>query len=204
MKILFQVEGTIDLHVLPRLVGRLIGRPIEVVEYRRKSGGCHSGLATLEAALGHGVYQGCEAAVIVIDADSTPPHDGHPGTTDEKCRHCFLSRRVEELRHRSHLRALPIAIGVPVEALESWLLQFGHVVGRAPAGRPQAMSRQEVKRRLWMNAIPTRADYEPIAQAILDRLGPDEIERLAFDQPSFRTFLDAVRTWPPACDPTPE
>lgn len=195
MRVLFQVEGWIDLFVLPRLVEKIAGHPIEAVDERRPAGGWASCLRTLEAGLSCGVRQGCEHAVIAVDADSTPRHDGHGEGLDPKCRRCAIDAEVQQLRHKGHLQRLHIAAAVPVEAIEAWLLQFGHVVRRAPAGRPQHMSRRDVKRRLWGTETPAPREYEFVAHSILERLGPAELDRLSADQPSFGAFREAVAAW---------
>jgi hypothetical protein len=103
-----------------------------------------------------------EGLLVAVDSDDgpvhTPRHNAHSSEA-QGCRFCRLARRVQQslsgLSHSPTKKLLKVAMGVPVPAIEAWLL-FGkkHPVGEAhwqgnlPPKRGSEL-RQELKDMLY-------------------------------------------------------
>ncbi len=195
MKVGFQVEGPIDRMVLLAFVNAILERDIDPVFYEKRAGGLTEVLRTLEKCLWKFWADACAGAVIVVDANGTTPHDSHPAELAADCRYCHLRARLPALPDGGTAQKTKYAVAVPVQAIEAWLLHFGHHVNRRPSGPPQSLDRREAKRLLWGDVAPSHAQFDEVWEKILPNLNRDELERLAAAQPSFRAFQAEVRAF---------
>lgn len=194
MKIAFQVEGPSDETTFPRLVGVLLGTSIDVVKYEKRRGGVGEVFRTLQASAWSAWRRGCRGMVVSVDCDSAVPHAEH-AVDPADCRYCQVERGLPQLPSRAPEPEFAFAVGVPVRALEAWLLHFGARVNRRSPGPPHGLDRRDAKRLLWGAIEPSGVEVRAVLDRILPTITESDLNALAGQQPSFADFAAAVRTW---------
>lgn len=134
MRVAFHVEGTTDQVVLCDFVEKIVGRAVEPHVYRKRAGGWAAAIATMVPAVWQAWQLGCVGAIVVVDADSTTPHELHAPDAPGDCRHCLLRSMLPRLPPRGD-GSMTIVTAVPVQAIEAWLLAFGEHLLRQSVGR---------------------------------------------------------------------
>lgn len=195
MRIAFQVEGPTDLRVFSTFVERILGHAVEPEVYRKRAGGVNEVFRTLEKSVWDAWRKGCHGAVLSVDANGTTPHASHDDGRPGNCRFCEIQRGLPDLPSRPPQPPLTFAVAVPVQAIEAWLLRFGHLIGRRPPGPPEGMNRHDAKRLLWGAVEPAPSQLLAVLDSIIPAIGPAELEGLAHSQVSFAQFRDAVVRW---------
>lgn len=195
MRVAFQVEGPTDLRVFSTFVSVILGSSVEVEEYRKRIGGVGEVFRTLEKSMWDAWSKGCRGAVISVDADDTTRHAQHPSSAPNNCRYCEVQTGLPALPPRPSTPAFTFAVAVPVEALEAWLLQFGHLVDSRSPGPPQNLPRKEAKKLLWGAVKPAPSQIDRVLNKILPALDASAVALLAEHQPSFAAFQAEVAAW---------
>ncbi|MCY7348261.1 MAG: RloB domain-containing protein [Pyrinomonadaceae bacterium] len=130
MRITIFSESSADEAALKILVEGILGEKVE--EEPRKNKLRSRGFASVENELPvviKSTYYNTDAdsLIVVYDSDDEPVHEKkHYGNEAEKCRLCFLQRKISEvvksLKPRPERNSLKIAFGVAVPAIEAWYL----------------------------------------------------------------------------------
>ncbi len=192
MRVAFHVEGTTDQVVLCDFVEKIVGRAVEPHVYRKRAGGWAAAIATMVPAVWQAWQLGCVGAIVVVDADSTTPHELHAPDAPGDCRHCLLRSMLPRLPPRGD-GSMTIVTAVPVQAIEAWLLAFGEHLLRQSVGPPQHLHRHEARRLLYGVVQPTPSEIREVCERLLPRVDSAASDRLAQSQVSFRDFRDQVR-----------
>lgn len=207
IRIGFHLEGRTDDAVLHVLVARLLGVArddiqVELNEVRAR------GIGQLFASLPKAIqkFWFLEAAAVVVGVDNDgedivgeedprhPRHWCHDEPT-ERCRYCRsleATQRALGLLPRAEddaVRAWPVVISVPVEALEAWLLEEAQTVGRRPHRPAEALPHSQLKVRLYGRPFATLEDIERVAIPIAERADLDSLRQRSR---SFALFADKV------------
>lgn len=194
MKLLFQVEGRTDEAVLKHFVELTLGFEIETILTYRRPGGWQAALRTLTPALQQAWKdKDCLGAVVVIDADDSIPHDQHGPEDARECRTCAIrSARFPQQDRSGWAGSFRVAVGVPVQSIEAWLLHFGYAIDRRSSGPPQRLHRREAKRLLYGSVSPAPSAIDWVLERLLPRIDMMGLDSLAGSQPSFAHFRREV------------
>jgi hypothetical protein len=130
MKITIFSESPADEAALKILVEGILREEVE--EEPRKNRLRSRGYASVENELPAVIrstyyHTDADGLIVVYDSDDTPVHEKeHLKDEGEKCRLCFLQRRiskvVESLSLRPERNPLKIAFGIAVPSIEAWYL----------------------------------------------------------------------------------
>lgn len=187
IKVGFLLEGWTDLLAFRVLTSRVLDQDIEVLEIRRRASGLHGVFAAVDRASWTFWRSGAVGAVLAVDNDDSPAvHSTAHSTPDEGCRTCSIRSRLPLLPERPVIGPLRFAIGVPVQALESWLL-FGRGVVN-----PEAITKASLKKRLYGTEHPTRVATDPLVEEICRTV---DLEALCAAAPSFARFAAELAAW---------
>jgi len=212
MKVAYFAESPADQAALKILTEAILGKETEFI---RHAGLRHRGWPTVRTVLPAVLkelhyHTEAEGFVLIVDSNSAPPHlpDHEPPNAPEpKCRLCQLRRIADEVqrqvRPRSHLPPLKIALGLAVPTIEAWLLcdMDSHVTEAAWINglkeRPGRMpyTKNELKRRLYGTSHPSLAIETEAMKAAATRLSPNlpTIER-SFPH-GFGALVMSLRSW---------
>jgi hypothetical protein len=207
IRIGFHLEGRTDDSVLHVLVARLLEVQRERIEVQLnevRTRGIGQLLSSLPQAIQKFWFIGARAVVVGMDNDGEniigeqdPRHPRHwlHEAACERCRYCrcvHQTRRALGLLpsdRAEEIRQWPVVISVPVEALEAWLLEEAHLVGRRPHRPAEALPHSQLKWKLYGRPFPTREDIERIAIPIAQRADLDSLRQRSR---SFALFADSV------------
>jgi hypothetical protein len=201
VRVFFQTEDESDTAVLGVLVRRLLKEPpgFETVHRERRTGGIAAAKATLTPAAWEAWRSGACGLVVVVDNDGRIPrheacHEPVSGEWAEKgCSYCEVVRLLPDLPERQPLPRLKFVVGVPVQALEAWLLFGADIARRKREPHPEELHRGVLKPQLYgMPSLPRRerrAICLPIAEQVV-------LADLARACPSFGHFSRAVEALP--------
>jgi len=128
-----------------------------------------------------------------------PRHWLHPGTLQDRCRWCQLSRLVDGTRARLNWlprkpgRQWPVLVALPVEAIEAWLIITRAVVhGRPSEIRAEAQARRRLKRRFYGKPAATQTDVEMMSLPLIRSMTDQHMQSLRRHSNSFAQFADLV------------
>lgn len=132
MKLAVYSESATDEAVIRLFVDAIRGTPSTPVDPPRLAArGWPSVREILPTVIGRAHWQGADALAVVVDSDGSEVHTvAHDTARVEGCRVCDLQLRIEATR--SGLAARPAgprlltAVGLPVPAIEAWLLAGEH------------------------------------------------------------------------------
>jgi hypothetical protein len=208
MKVAFFSESKADEVVLKHFVEELLEKEIEekdVVKRLQFRSSTHLD-KNLDVVI-RSVYYSYDADFLVIssDSDDFPVHAvEHEKQPNEKCRLCSLRKSVSKsLKTLDQKRDFKVAIGVPVPALEAWLL-FGvnsqvseNTWIRFQNGEKITYDRKKLKKELYGGEhIPENERIEISKQAI-QRIGENNLLgdlETAFPQ-GFGSLSNEVKSW---------
>lgn len=180
MKLAFCTEDRTDDEILRALAEKILGEPVEALPTNlvlRRSGGWQEALR-IAPAIARAVFRSeAHGALFVIDNDGAPPHQPcHEEEQEPKCRLCALraSAGVVEVSRwsRPALPPLQFVFGVPVQLLETWLLQAD---GRFPHNQKadqfgtNPQERRRLKQELY-GGVRTGDERLSLALPIIQRL----------------------------------
>jgi hypothetical protein len=148
--------------------------------------------------------------VLVVDSNGSPPHlpdDERPDASERQCRLCQLRRIADEVQRQVRLRTslppLKIALGLAVPAIEAWLLcdVDSHVTEAAwinglkdtPGRMPY--SKGSLKRQLYGTSHPSLPIETEAMKTAATRLSQNLpiLERLFPN--GFGALLKSLRSW---------
>jgi hypothetical protein len=190
------VEDVSDFEIISILVGRLLACPITANATRNRPGGVGALKKTLEPVVWAAWHHGADGLVIVIDNDgATPLHDcshaaNQKARAEEGCNYCQLVTSLPALPDRPPLAQLKFAVGVAVQALESWLLFGADVAGRKREAQPEKLDRNVLKQRLYGACHSPRWQRLEVCKPIAERVDLTELSQAC---PSFSFFAENVR-----------
>jgi hypothetical protein len=131
MKVAYFAESPADQAALTIFAEAILGKTTETISHvGLKHRGWPSVRTVLPAVLKELHYHSdAEGFVLVVDSNGSPPHlPDHEASqiSERQCRLCQLRRIAEEVqrqvRVRTSLPPLKIALGLAVPAIEAWLL----------------------------------------------------------------------------------
>jgi hypothetical protein len=210
MKVAVVSESPHDEELLRVFARALLGREIEVVQARARSGGVDAVFNALPAILRANYYHSDVAGlIVVVDSDTTDMHlPGHASTsTETDCRYCRLQGIVAQTLGRlSPLqppRSLETALGLAVPCVEAWLLSCedhnihetawfnGVRAGKFP------YSAIELKHRLYRDVRAPIAEKMARVRECMERITQgDGLSRLENKFPhGFGLLAQALRSW---------
>lgn len=210
----FHVEGW-DHLVFHALLAALLGVPPDEIEadwIDATGRGWDFVLRNVGLAIQRFYYRGAALAVVGIDNDGNvdlihqgtqedpkrPRHWNH-GAPRPDCRTCQVEAVVADERARLsavHDRApgtWPIVIGVPVEAVEAWLLELTAIVDPSRGlVRAEDRLRSRYKDQLYGRPGAARADVERVALPLIAAATPAQLAELRHRGRSFDSFARQV------------
>ncbi|MCI0631597.1 MAG: hypothetical protein L0Y44_13185, partial [Phycisphaerales bacterium] len=151
-----------------------------------------------------------DALIVAADSNSTMTHDAshdQPGGQEDRCRLCQLQRvlteTVQRAAKRENRKMLRTAVGLAVPCIEAWYLC---ALGSNPRTTealwanglktpPLPYSKDDLKRRVYDSAIPSRSLMQDVIQREAQRLaaGVEAVER--WFPGGFGTFAAEIRSW---------
>ena len=211
MKIAFFSESKVDESVLKNLVEKISEDEIEETDIRKKlQFRSSSHLDKNLPVVIRSVHYNSDAEFLVIssDSDDFPVHIAqHDVKENEDCRLCFLRKSVKnslaELQTVEGKEMLKIAIGVPVPAIEAWLL-FGrnpqvseNTWIRKQNGEKIKYDRPKLKTELYGSDLISAEKKIEISLEAIRRIAEnelfDDLEN-AFSQ-GFGSLANEIRGW---------
>lgn len=211
MKIAFFSESIVDESVLKTLVEEISESDIEETDIRKKlQYRSSSHLDKNLPVVIRSVHYNSDAEFLVIcsDSDDFPVHVAQHDTEENKlCRLCGLRNLVKDsltkLQTVEGKKMLKVAIGVPVPAIEAWLL-FGknpqvseHSWIRKQNGEKLKYDRQKLKIELYGSDVISLEKKIEISLEAVQRIAEEELfEDLekAFPQ-GFGSLSNEVKSW---------
>ena len=212
MKVAYFAESPADQAALTIFTEAILGRTTETISHAGlKHRGWPSVRTVLPAVLKELHYHSdAEGFVLVVDSNGSPPHlPDHelPHASERQCRLCQLLRIAEEVqgqvRPRTSLPPLKIALGLAVPTIEAWLLcgVDSHVTeaawinglkdirGRVP------YTKGSLKRQLYGTSHPSLPIETEAMKTAATRLSQNltTLERL-FPH-GFGALLSSLRSW---------
>lgn len=212
MKVAYFAESSADRAALTILTEAILGKATEEIDHAGlQRRGCPTVRTVLPAVLRQLHYHtNAEGFVLVVDSNGSPTHvpeHEQPGQPERQCRLCQLQRIVrevmEQVRPRTHLPPLKIALGLAVPTIEAWLLckEDSHVTeaawinglkdlrGRMP------YTKGELKKQLYGTSHPSLAIETEAMMASAIRLSKNFplLENLFPN--GFGPFIRELRKW---------
>lgn len=211
MKVAFFSESKADETVLKHFVEEISLEELEEKDIRKNlQFRSSSHLVKNLPVVIRSVHYGSDAEFLVIssDSDDTPVHlVQHETTENEECHLCLLGNIVRkslaELQEFEGKQKLQIAIGVPVPAIEAWLL-FGlnpqvseNTWIRKQNGEKITYDRKKLKTELYGGEhVPEAQRIEISIKAIQRIIENQLLEGLEKEFPQgFGKMADKVRNW---------
>ncbi len=190
IRLVFLVEGETDFQILRFLVQRIVQEDVECIRRQRRFGGLGDVFASVVGCVWQAYQWRASGAVIDADADRSTPHASHVGKPPGDCRYCAIAELVPVVPEPRP----KVCIGVPVEAIEAWLLEWGDLIGIKRPRDVERLPRRRGKELLWGSATPRREDVTVVCEKLFPLVAPEHIERLAESQESFRTFRASLQS----------
>jgi hypothetical protein len=212
MKVAYFAESPADQAAYRILTEAVIGRPTEEVSHKGlRHRGWPAVRTVLPAVLKELHYHSdAEGFVLVVDSNGAPPHlPAHdpPGTPEPKCYLCQLRKVANEtlsqVRPRSSLPPLKIALGLAVPAIEAWLLcgDDPHVTEAAwinglkeERGR-MPYTKKSLKRQLYGTSHPSLSLATEAMQRAARRVSQDLSVLEKWFPFGFGAFANSLRSW---------
>jgi hypothetical protein len=208
MKITIFSESPNDEAALRILVEAILEEEIEEVPRPNtlKSRGYASVENELPAVINSIYYNtDAEGLVVVYDSDDTPVHQkNHPENEAERCRFCFLERRivsiVRNIEPRPERKPLKIAFGIAVPTIEAWYLCGATLAvsedawKRKLAGETVRYDRTSLKQKIYGDRPFKRRQIETaINEATKLAKNLAQLEQLFPD--GFGSMANEIRSW---------
>lgn len=214
----FVVEGW-DHLILRAYLAKLLNRPendLDVDPVGGPGSGWHFVMEITPIALKRFYGKCADFAIIALDNDGNedlqakgltedPMHPRHWLHADQpigavpRCRWCSLETLVAATRPRLTWltrkpgATWPVIVGVPVEALEAWLLISRAIVNPGHGSSNAEMElRHQYKLRFYGRPAAARRDVEEIAVPLVRSMEADDLVVLRQHSMSFRQFADQV------------
>jgi hypothetical protein len=210
MKIAIYGESDADENAVELLINAILGAPIKrSPRPALLTRGWTQMLAELPRII-RALHYGSDADALVVIADSNghaiheSTHDA-PGKSNPDCRLCALrqvaQRELSRLKTRPSLPPLRVAIGLPVPALEAWLLSHRHgglteaMIKAARLQHREDYPRVRLKELLYGTARPTlQLEIEKMLEAMNEIIGDLPRLRTAFPG-GFGPLFDEIVSW---------
>lgn len=211
MKVAFFSESKADETVLKHFVEELSEEGLEEKDIRKnlQFRSSSSVIKYLPVVI-RSVHYNSDAEFLVVssDSDDTPVHIAqHKTIKNEQCHLCCLQiiaqKSLAELQESPGKQMLKVAIGVPVPAIEAWLL-FGknphvseHYWIRFQNGEKITYDRKKLKTELYGGEHVPEAQRIEISIKAIQRIVENQLlEGLEKEFPQgFGTMADKVRNW---------
>jgi hypothetical protein len=210
MKVAYFAESPADQAALTILTEAILGKPTEQVIH---AGLRHRGWPTvrtvLPAVLKELHYRtDAEGFVLIVDSNGSPPHlPAHdpPNIPDPKCRFCQLRRIADEVQHqvrpRSNMAPLRIAVGLAVPTIEAWLLcgVDAHVTEAAwingLKGDSMPYTKRSLKQQLYETSHPSLAVETEAMKKAATRLAANLSSIESLFPHGFGALQKSLKSW---------
>jgi len=193
----FCVEDESDRYVFARLVDKVIGRRIDILETPFAVRGFADAIKLAPKILRNAFAKGADTVLFAIDNDDSEPlHSrSHETSRDSECRWCRLvfAANIRDVREQAATvrRSLGCIFAVPVRTIETWLLL---IAGYPFSGAPESfgvgpVGRRRLKELVYGTERPDRQTMRSRVDALVPRL---DVSHLSARSESFRAFHEQL------------